>query len=204
MAINTLGTPLGRHCPEGALAAPSWTHTAAGPGLTASNQQRYREGAEGWAQGGRSVRGPGRGQMSQGHAPTPPGPAPGLATSRFPSPCQDSAPGCGLFCGCSSHAEAQFSGSSPRPQDSPLSGPVQRPEIGRKRGLKIALITEGPKGVGGGGSSLAPGHCHSRPRILLRPWGRDPTLGLLSQPTAGLPVGQGVRGGAGGWASRGV
>ena len=42
------------------------------------------------------------------------------------------------------HATAQFSGSSPRPQDSPLSGPVQRPEIGRKKGLKIALITEGP------------------------------------------------------------
>lgn len=75
------------------------------------------------------------------------------------------------------------------PQDSPLSSPVQRPEIGRKRGLKIALITEGPKGVGGGGSSLAPGHCHSRLRILLRPWGRDPTLGLLSpahrQPPSG-------------------
>lgn len=137
---------------------------------------------------GRAVRGLGRGQRSQD---TPP---PALPWA-WPRPGSPPPPGlrprCGLHCGCSSHATAQFSGSSPRPQDSPLSGPVQRPEIGRKRGLKIALITEGPKGVGGGGSSLAPGHCHSRLRILLRPWGRDPTLGLLSPAHCWPPSGTG-------------
>lgn len=43
--------------------------------------------------------------------------------------------------------------------------------------------------MGGGGSSLAPGHCHSRLRILLRPWGRDPTLGLLSPAHSRPPSG---------------
>lgn len=136
--------------------------------------------------------GPTEGSDELRHAPTralpQAWPRPGL-----PSPTRTPPRGCGLHCGCSSHATAQFSGSSPYPQDSPLSSPVQRPEIGRKRGLKIVLITEGPKGVGDGGSSLAPGHCHSRLRILLQALGKGPHPGLLSpahcQPPSGTERG---------------
>lgn len=57
--------------------------------------------------------------------------------------------------------------------------------------------------MGGGGSSLAPGHCHSRLRILLRPWGRDPTLGLLSPAHSRPPSGTESEGvGWGGWVSK--
>lgn len=163
--------PRGPRCPEGARVARSRTHRERGSGLGAQGRGPGRREA------GQSVRGAGRGQMGRGTAPSA-GPGPGHVPA--PLPRQGSAPGCGLRCGCGSHAAAQFSGSSPRPRDSPLSGPVQRPEIGRKRGLKIALITEGPQG--GGGRRLLSGSW-----ALPQP-ARDPARALGKGPHPGPPV----------------
>lgn len=110
----------------------------------------------------------------------PPGPAPGPGHVLVPLPRQDSAPA--VVCAVAAAPTPGPSLAAPAlgPRTAPLSGPVQRPEIGRKRGLKIALITEGPKGVRGG-------------RLLSGSWAlpqpaQDPAQALGKGPHPGPPV----------------
>lgn len=118
--MNILSTPLQAYTVLKLL----WLHNL---GHTQSWRPRARglesaelgHRAEGWAVMGQSREGSREGSNKPSHTSSPPCLRPGHVLALLPH--QDSAPGCGLHCGCSSHAAAQFSGSSrgPRTAHSP-------------------------------------------------------------------------------------